>query len=264
MPDMIDTPVKRSARRGLVPAVLLTLSLVACGGAKKPASKTPELTPEQKVRQAQSLMNAGKFNDALATLQQAIDAEPDNALMRNFKGQMLFIAGRYDEAEAPLRKALELDPYLTDVHNNLGALYDAQGHKSEAEAEYRLALADPAYRSPEKVYLNLGVLYSSQLRDREAVEVLRKAVEIDPEYYQAHFELASVLERLDELNEAVREYKVAEPAYRRDGHYFYRLGLAYFRLGMKQEARENLTRAVSLAPGSPSAAQADDLLEMLE
>jgi len=245
--------------------VLVVLISSGCAGAKKPEEKkAPELDPSQKVRQAQSFMNAGKFNEALATLQEAIDAEPDNALMRNFQGQVLFIAGRYDEVEAALRKALELDPHLSDVHNNLGAFYDAQGRKTEAETEYRLALADPAYRSPEKVYLNMGVLYSSQLRDREAVEVLRKAVEIDPDYYQAHYELASVLERLGELNEAVREYKVAEPAYRRDGQFFYRLGLAYFRLGMKHEAKENLSRAVAISPGSPSAAQADDLLELLD
>ena len=262
MTDMIAT---RGRAFSCSLLVLLALIAAGCGGGKKPAEvKAPQLNPSQKVRQAQSLMNAGKFNEALAALQEAIDAEPDNALMRNFQGQMLFIAGRYDDAEPALRKALELDPHLTDVHNNLGALYDAQGLKTEAEAQYRLALADPAYRTPEKTYLNLGVLYSSQLRDREAIEVLRKAVEIDPEYYQAHFELASVLERLGELDEAVREYEVAGPAYHRDGRYFYRLGLAYFRMGLKHEARENLTRAVALSPGSPSAAQADDLLELID
>lgn len=245
--------------------VALTVSLAAaCGGKQTPAAAAPEVTTPQKIRMAQSYLNAGRINDALALLEETIEQEPDNAYLRNFRGQVLLFAGRYDEAVEALLGALRLDPHLSDARNNLGVVYDAMGNKNEAEQQYRLALADPAYPTPEKVYLNLGILYSSQGRDSEAIDELRRAVEIDTKFYQAHFELASALERVGELDEAVREYKVAEPGYRDDGRYFYRLGLTYFRLGLKEEAKESLSRAVALAPGSPSAAQADDLLEMID
>jgi type IV pilus assembly protein PilF len=245
---------------------LLLLAAVACGGgAKDPQSlPEPELTSAQKIRMAQSYLNAGRMPDALEMLDEVIADDPDNANVHNFKGQVLFFAGRYGEAQAALERALQLDPHLSDAHNNLGVVLDAQGRKSEAEQQYRLALADPAYPTPEKAYLNLGLLYSSMGREREAIDELRRAVEIDTDYYKAHYELASVLERVGENEEALREYQVAAPGYRRDGRYFYRLGLAYFRLGRKDEARESLLRVVDLAPGSPSAAQADDLLEMID
>ena len=116
---------------------------------------------------------------------------------------------------------------------------------------------------PEQVYLNRGLLYASQGRTEEAIEDLRRAVELNPKFYRGHFELASALDRLGNVQEAAREYEVATPGYRNVGELHYRLGFAYFRLGQHLEARESLNRAIAVAPGSPSAAQADELLRLI-
>ena len=87
---------------------------------------------------------------------------------------------------------------------------------------------------------------------------------INPKYYTAHFELASILDRIGELAEAVREYEVSEPGYRNSGDYLYRMGFVYFRLGEEQKARDRLTRVIDVAPGSKSAEQADRLLKMMD
>ncbi len=216
-----------------------------------------------KIRMAQAYLQSGRTKEALDELDQAILAAPNNAGLRNFYGQVCFMTGRNETAEAALRKALELDPDLTDAHNNLGALYDRMGRKDDAEREYRLALAAPAYPTPEKVHLNLGLLYASQGRDEEAIHEYRKAVELSPKYYQAHFELAALLDRTGRLDEAVREYEVAAPGYSSSGDYFYRLGFGYFRIGDRSRAREKLTRAIEISPGSEAAAKSDELLKVL-
>ena len=54
------------------------------------------------------------------------------------------------------------------------------------------------------------------------------------------------------------------PAFRGDGEYWYRRGFAYYRLGEKDLARESLLRVRSIAPGSESAARADELLTVLD
>ena len=234
-----------------------------CAGKSEPAGKV-EQDPLFKARMAQSLMAAGRVGEALSTLQEAIEADPGNAALRLHHGQICFQAGRYDEAERSLHKALQLDRYLTDAHNFLGAVYQETGRHEQAEREYKLALEDLAYPSPELVYLNLGILYADLGREEEAIEVLRKSVGVNPKYYKAHFQLASVLEKTGNYGEAVREYEVAEPGFRNNADYFYRLGLTYFRLGEKQRARFNLDRALSVAPGSESAARAEELLRMLD
>ena len=241
--------------------VLLAVALSRCG-ARVPPKRDPEVDTANKIRMAQAYLQAGRAREALDVLDKTILAEPANAGLRNFYGQVCFMTGRNDGAEAAFRKALELDPDMADAHNNLGALYDRSGRKDDAEREYRLALAAPAYPTPEKVLLNLGILYTSEGRDEDAIREYRRAVEINPKYFQAHFELASLLDRNGRLDEAVREYEVAGPGYQASGDYFYRLGFGYFRLGDRSKAREKLTRAIEVSPGSEAAAKSDDLLKV--
>jgi tetratricopeptide (TPR) repeat protein len=253
----------RLAAMTLVAAVLGQ----ACGGGgagKERPAHPLEDEPAFKVRMAQSLMKAGRTAEAMAELDEAIAMHPDNAPLRLHYGQMAFRAGRFADAEAAFRKALELDPYLTDARNYLGAVLQELGRYADAEEQYERALEDLAYPTPELLHLNLGLLYLDMRRAQEGIDALRRAVEIDPKLYKAHYELASALEARGDFREAAREYEVAAPGYRNYGDYYYRLGFVYFRLGDEARARDNLARALSVAPGSESAARADELLQMLE
>lgn len=245
---------------------MLSAALVACAACAggRPTQPPPiEHDKIYSIRMAKSLYGAGRVSEALAELDKAIRRFPDDASLYNLYGGYCLGAGRYDDAIPALRRALELDPYLTDAHNNLGTVYLELRDYARAEREFLQALEDPAYPTPEKVYLNLGLLYAEQGRNDKAVEALRRSVGIDPKYFKAHFHLASILERVGGLLEAAREYEVAEPAFRNDGEYWYRRGFAYYRLGEEDKARESLLRVLSVAPGSESAARADELLEVL-
>jgi tetratricopeptide (TPR) repeat protein len=258
---MAGIPIGRLA---CASAILVSVTLSGCGGKPAPQRSTVETSALYKARMAQSYMNAGRVGEALATLQEAIAVEPGNAALRLQYGQICFQAGRFTDAEAAFQKALEIDPYLTDAHNYLGTVYQELGRFADAEREYRKALEDPAYPTPELVYLNLGILYTDQEREEQALEALRTAVGINPKYYKAHFQLAALLERAGRFDEAAREYEVAEPDFRNNGDYFYRRGFTYFRLGKRDQARDMLGRVLTIAPGSESAARADELLDMLE
>jgi superkiller protein 3 len=246
----------------LVSLALVVLVAEAPVDAKKKPKKT-EVSLSDQLQLAQSLMDAGRVGDSLAVVNEALKQNPQNASIHALKGKLTFQAGKYPEAEASFRKALEIDAYMTDGHNYLGVTLAQLGRYGEAEAEYKRALEDAAYPTPENVYLNLGILYATQKRDDEAVVALRRAVEINPRFYKGHFELAAVLDRQGNVEEAAREYEVASPAYRSVGDFYYRLGFAYFRLGHVDRARDSLNRAIQVAPGSPSAAQADELLRMI-
>lgn len=255
----------RSVTQARTVGVLLLAAACLAGCGSNTATKKPaQPSTQEQVRAAQSLFRAGRVSEALEMLDEAREREPDDARLHSIYGTLCFQAGRYAEAEAAFLAALALDPYLTDAHNFLGAVYAETGRYAEAEEQYTIALRDPAYPTPELVYLNLGLLRVSRGEDEEAVESFRRAVEIDPRFYKGHYELASVLDRLGRLQEAVGEYEVAEPGYGKSGEYHYRLGLAYFRLGQKDLARQSLERAIAVAPGSTSAARAHDLLRVLD
>jgi len=242
----------------------VVLLVVTCGAPAKKEHQPAELTSSQHIRMAESMLTAGRVDDALAEVDKAIALEPENAQFYVHRGRLCFEGGRLDDAELAFIKALEIDPHLTDAHNFLGAVLNEEGRTDEAEREFRTVLDDPAYPTPEKGYFNLGQLYASQGRDVEAIDNLRRAVEINTKYYAAHFQLASVLDKTGKLEEAASEYEVAGPGYRASGDYHYQLGFVYFRLGRRDPARDSLRRAIEVAPGSRSAAKAGDLLKMLD
>jgi len=216
------------------------------------------------MRLAKSLYDGGRVSEALAELERATEREPDNASLLNTQGSYLLRAARYPDAIEAFGKALVVDPYLTDAHNNLGFVYTQTADYAAAEKAFRQALSDPAYPTPYKVWFNMGQLYLKQGRLDEAISAFRQAVGIDPDYYPGHFELASVLDQVGNLVEAVREYEVAEPAYRGSGEYWYRRGFAHYRLGQHSEARDVLSRVRTIAPGSEASAKADEILKLLE
>ncbi len=59
-------------------------------------------------------------------------------------GNALLGQGRYPEAEASYRQAMELDPNFALLHSGLGSLYQVQGCYQDAIAQYQRALGiDP-------------------------------------------------------------------------------------------------------------------------
>jgi Tfp pilus assembly protein PilF len=248
-----------------LPLIAALVMAIGCGG-NSATTRPHELRPRDKEKMAYSMLNAGRVGEALKLIGEALEAEPENVRFHSAKGEICLRAGRIEEAERAFLRVLELDPYMTEAHNALGSIYDRQGRKNEAEMEFKTALKDPAYPTPEKIYLNLGLLYESQGRSEEAVDAFRTAVGINPKYYRGHFELASMLDRLGKVEEAVREYEVAspDPEYANSGEYHYMIGYAYYRLGDNEKARENLQRAMELAPGSNSAVKAEELLELID
>jgi Tfp pilus assembly protein PilF len=245
----------------LVPAALVCLA--GCGG-NSATTKPAGLSPQDKEMMAYSMLNAGRVGEALRLIEEALAEEPDSVRFQSARGEICLRSGRIEEALGAFQRVLELDPYMTEAHNALGSIYDQLGRQMEAEQEFKTALSDPTYPTPEKLYLNLGLLYSSQGRSEEAVDACRTAVGINPRYYRAHFELASILDRLGKIEEAASEYEVAAPDYSSDGEYHYRLGWAYYRLQDEDRARESLERAIALAPGSNSAVRADELLKLID
>jgi len=246
--------------------VALTLAPGCAGGGNKtePETEPAELSVSQQMQLAQSQMTAGRMGEALATLNEAVGREPENARLRQFYGETCLNGGLLQEAEQAFLKGLELDPYLTEAYLFLGAVYQEMNRLADAEKQYRLALNNPAYPQPEKIYLGLGMLYQRQRRLAEAEENLRTSVGIDPKFYRGHFELAGILEEQGRLQAAIDEYEVAEPGFQNDAQYQYRLGFAYFRNGEPFSARERLNRAVDLAPGSVVAEKADEILRMID
>ncbi|WP_143033445.1 tetratricopeptide repeat protein [Roseicitreum antarcticum] len=83
----------------------------------------------------------GNLEEALAMIERAVEAEPDNGFFVDSLAWALFRMGRYDEAVAPMERASQLlpvDPVLTD---HLGDVYWAVDRQREARFQWRRALS---------------------------------------------------------------------------------------------------------------------------
>lgn len=114
----------------------------------------------------------------------------------------------YDNAFIIYRRALELSPHNSKIHCNLGYLYWGTGDITEAIREYELSIKyDAKY---DIAHNNLGVIYLDDLAHiQKAIDCFKAAVEANPNYALAHYNLARALSIKGEKIEAAKHYQIA-------------------------------------------------------
>ncbi len=115
---------------------------------------------------------------ALATQQQLVSAQPDNAAAQIDLGNLLLLDGQTEAAEAAYRQAIALDPASATAHFNLGLLLQQTGEESKAAKEYKEALRiEPRYAW---AHYQLGVVREQSGNDNAAVRSYAKAFALNP------------------------------------------------------------------------------------
>ncbi len=207
-----------------------------------------------------------KVQEAIVEVEKAIKLDAGNPQFYQFLGYIYFAAGKYQEAEENYLKALNIKPNLTEVHNHLGVLYLTTDERDKALQEFKIALEDKFYPTPWTIHYHLSELYKKENNLDEAIVQLRKALEANPKYYRAHYELANILNKLGSFEEAIFEYKVAETdkTYQRDPDFHFSFAMAYLKANDNENAKQHLFKVVELAPGTPNYIKARDILETLK
>lgn len=77
----------------------------------------------------------GDLGQAIKLYQQAVALDPLRINSYSGLGYLLYSAGRYKEAQAALQKALDLNPQATYVHLTLDKILIAEGHPQQALAQ---------------------------------------------------------------------------------------------------------------------------------
>lgn len=84
------------------------------------------------------------LDEALAMIERAVAARPEDGYIVDSLGWGLFRLGRYDEAVERMERAVELEPVDPIVNDHLGDVYWAVGRQREAEFQWKRALSfDP-------------------------------------------------------------------------------------------------------------------------
>ena len=146
---------------------------------------------------------------AISAYQTAYVLTPEDVDIYVNLGSAFYDKEDYANALAVYRQALELQPYNAKIHCNLGFLYWGKGDTDEAIKSYELAIK---YNDKYDIaYNNLGVIYLDDLgRVNKSIELFRKAVDANPNYALAHFNLARAISIIGDKVEAAKLYQMAQ------------------------------------------------------
>src|SRR6476659_2280955 len=129
------------------------------------------------------------YEEARRTAEKAVSLAPDLAEVRMAMGFLAFTPDLdFRAAEREFRRVLESSPNDAAAKSYLGAALSAQGRLTEAEQTCREALSLDALGTP--AWYNIGRVVVGLGRYREAEELFRKGLEIQPQASRFHSYLA--------------------------------------------------------------------------
>jgi Tfp pilus assembly protein PilF len=258
---VLDRATGRASGRGA-----FILSLLLAGALVAPAQAGEEKSPKyasSHLKLASTMFEAGRYPEALSTVDAALQADSKYVPAHQLRGQILFAMDEVDQALKEFSRVLDLDKTYTEARNWKGYALVQLQRFDDAMAEYNLALKDLTYQTPEKIHLNIGMLYRLQGKMEPALQSLQKAVSLNSSYARGYYELGVTYEQMGKNKEALRAYQDALVGMDQSADLHLRIGLALIQTGDKVKARQHLERVRRLSPDGPLAARADEEIRRL-
>lgn len=228
-----------------------------------------------------ALQQLGRYDEALASLDQSVRNQPDSSKAWTSRGRILIDWKRYVEAVASFQKAIEIDPVYTDAWSYKGKafhdleryedallscekLLEIQPGNSRALANHglilgKLARHEEAIQSCQKAlsinsdevlaWSNLGFSLGELGRYQEAAESYSKAVELEPVDFKSWYNLGRTLYDMKHYEEAIFNYDKSLEINSDDWITWNNRGYALLDLGFYEEAILSLQQAATLKPG---------------
>jgi len=135
-------------------------------------------------------LHGHNFPGAEAAFRTALEFDPSDAALLSNLGFALMSQSKWGDAREQLVRARSMNPGLVEARNNLAIVFARTGDFDGALGEL-IEVSAPAV-----AWNNLGALYLQQERPGDAYRAFTRAVELDPDYERASYNLAKARSRL--------------------------------------------------------------------
>ncbi len=201
------------------------------------------------VEQGRKLMREGKFRDALQVLNQAVEANDDNAEAFNTRGVAYFELKEYANAALDYDQAIKLNPDSYRPYYNRGLMKVAQNNLTGALKDYSDAIRlapDTSQRMTAEIYLNRGQLFATQGQVQPAITDFSQAIKLDSKSAMAYYNRGNLYFQQKNLAGAVADFQQAVVADPKFGKAFYGLGIAQIVQNQREPGCLSLKQAQQL------------------
>jgi protein O-GlcNAc transferase len=203
-----------------------------------------------------ALMGNGQLHEAVSNYRLALEIKPDYAEVHCVLGIALKALGQFEGAALCLKKALEISPDLVAAQTHLGNVLEYfynngnvllhDGMLNEAGVNFRWAVQiAPDFA---EAHSSLGITLHKLQQFENAAASYRRALEIKPDYAEAHYDLGVALKDLGQLDKAVACYLRALEIKPNMVEAHNNLGLVLQELGQLDSAIESYHRALRIDP----------------
>lgn len=152
-----------------------------------------------------TLFNEGKYEEAIAAYQNIIAANPGVYIVYKNVGNCYFQMQKYELAEQAYQKILEKDPQNAEAMLLIGNSYANRGENERAMDWYGRIdfekITDPT------ALFNIGSTYYKQSKLDEALKYYRRAVELQPDFLDAVYQLGLVNLAMNKSAEAMAAFE---------------------------------------------------------
>jgi tetratricopeptide (TPR) repeat protein len=199
----------------------------------------------------------GRSTEATASVQKAIDLAPDDWRWKVALGNYFYAGGKLEEAAEQYRKAVDLTPDNANALLDLGLAFLQLGRYDYALSNLqKSAQIQPSFFA----YSSLSEVLTAQGKFSDAVEMSKKARDLNPTNYLAWGNLASAYlwspdghdQAMDAYRKAIELAEVARKETPADAQLLANLGGYYAEIGQSARSLPLLRQAVARAPGNPS------------
>jgi tetratricopeptide (TPR) repeat protein len=199
---------------------------------------------------------SGDTDYAISEYQKALALNPQSVLAHQRLGYLLYNV-KHEPAEglAHTTEALRLDPSNGFAHYDLGMAMrnerrlDLAGEHFAAAVRLTPTNFNLLY-NPAEMHCSLGEVLLAKAREKEAAEVLTRAVSLDPRNARAHYFLALAQAAQGMVVPPLQQYSIAcslEPSVDTVPELHFLLSVNLARAGQTQEALKAAQRALALA-----------------
>jgi len=189
------------------------------------------------------LADRGWLDEAMNEFNKAIELDPESAHAHDNLATVLAEKGRFVDALEAYVKAVRLEPTNPNTYHYLASFLSSRALDASIALYKHTIELDPEFVD---AHVNLALTYGDRGMLDEATASLEQAIKLDPDDEGARHELAAVLMDAGRFADAIGHLRKICKDFPDHTDAFIDLGIAYTAQGFYREAERSLSEALKL------------------